>query len=159
MNIVTVLITVGKVFAILVACLCVLSLVNYLLDFLKSVATHFDKKALLTQSEYLGKTMLDTADVLVIIDKIIDMYLNDMANLQLALNVEFNYLKLDDAIAELANKVHNALPEYIFSGKNELFVNGAYLEDYIVSSSTAKLINMYKATNTEINMRKAGEQE
>lgn len=115
---------------------------------MKSIGLYFKSKTKKVTS--LEERMENTVNIMLIINKIIELNLIDRRSIQITLKVPFNVIHMDNDIKELAEYVHDSLAKELFTSHGELIVVPDYIEKYIVSQATSALIQCYKETNQYI---------
>lgn len=125
-----------------------------IVDLLKSVEKYFKSKTKIQTP--LEVRMENTVNIMLIINKIIELNLIDRRSIQITLKAPFNALQMDKDIKELATYTHNALINDIFASSDQLIVTPDYIEKYIVSQATSALIQCYQETNQHIAQMMSG---
>lgn len=97
--------------------------------------------------------------VLLMIDRIVDLKLQDMHDFHIMVEQPFKLLTMDTDIEQFAHQVREALRPEVLKDTSDLLITSDFIVDYIVTTSTTKMMNMYKETNAEIAQILAAKQQ
>jgi hypothetical protein len=158
-NVLYVLKIIGIVVGVFVAIIYLLMVLNTLLDFIRAKTKNINAHTDAVKNGSLNEKIVDTTNLLLIIDSMIKVEILQIRSTHLSLNQPYEILrKLDKDIVEISTTIHNSLKAELFANPSNMIVNSEYIEKYIVNTATTELIAMVKQLNREIAERNVANQ-
>lgn len=99
------------------------------------------------------KMTIGTMDALILIEKLIDIAINNKMEIQLLGGTPFNILQMDHDIDEVSQQVYMSFRAEYFSKQSKDILVMDYWHNYIVDQTTVRMMRGYQRVNSELLAR------